>query len=148
MIAVLRQELLTDPVGLGYAPLLAEGRDNAVADLLNEPRYQGPVSTESLLIWAAKYAVIPALEDAAKSEDRQISGIAKVGLLLTQNPNIPEVKVYLTDVRNMFNALVAAGIITEDQRAELYAQQTRQRSRAEWLGLGSVTADDVARARG
>lgn len=146
---VLHDELTQDPAGLGYAPLLASGSDNAVAALLNEARYptDGRITIERLLRWAAKYAVLPRLQQATQSENQQIAGIAQVGLLLTQNPNIPVIDLGLPDVQQMFGALVEAGVITADERDELFAAGVRLRSRAEVLGLGTVAADDVSRAR-
>jgi len=146
--AALRSELTTDPLGLGYAPLLEVGAANQVADALNEPRYptDGPVTIERVLRWAAKYAVLPRLQLAAQSDNMALAGIAQVGLLLTQNPNIPTIDLGLEDVQQMFAALVQAEVISAAQRDELFASGVHLRSRADVLGLGYVSADDVRRA--
>ena len=144
----LRDELTQDPAGLGYAPLLDAGSANQVAAALNEPRYptDGPITIERLLRWAAKYAVLPRLQAAAQSDNMQVAGIAQVGLLLTQNPNIPVIDLGLADVQQMFGALVQAGVISADERDELFAAGVHLVSRADVLKLGAVTADDVSRA--
>lgn len=145
---ILKQELQQDPLRLGYAPLLAVGAANQVADLLNAPRYptDGPVTIEQVLRWAAKYAVLPRLQVAAQSDNMALAGIAQVGLLLTQNPNIPTIDLGLEDVQQMFAALVQAEVISAAQRDELFAAGVTLRSRADVLGLGTVSADDVTRA--
>mgnify|MGYP000917485113 FL=1 len=145
---ILKQELQQDPLGLGYAPLLAVGSANQVAALLNESRYptDGPVTIEQVLRWAAKYAVLPRLQVAAQSDNMALAGIAQVGLLLTQNPNIPTIDLGLEDVQQMFAALVQAEVISAAQRDELFAAGVTLRSRADVLGLGTVSADDVTRA--
>jgi hypothetical protein len=147
-IAALRNELTTDPAGLGYAPLLDAGSANQVAAALNEPRYptDGPITIERLLRWAAKYAVLPRLQVAAQSDNIALAGIAQVGLLLTQNPNIPEIDLGLEDVQQMFAALVEAEVISAAQRDELFASGVHLVSRADVLGLGYVSADDISRA--
>jgi hypothetical protein len=148
-MSALRDELTRDPEALGYAPMLAAGSHNVVAAALNERRYpaDGPITIERLLRWAAKYSVLPKLEiAAANTENIQIAGIAKVGLLIAQKSSITELDLGLEDVQQMFAALVAAGVISADERDELFAAGVRLRSRADLLGLGTVTADDVSRA--
>lgn len=54
----LRNELIMDPHGLGYAPLLAAGSANQVAALLNEPRY------EALASASAEYVATTELQEA------------------------------------------------------------------------------------
>ena len=83
---------------------------------------------------------------AAQGNSMELAGIAQVGLLLTQNPNIPTIDLGLEDVQQMFAALVQAEVISAAQRDELFASGVHLRSRADVLGLGYVSADDVSRA--
>ena len=52
----LRDELLNDPNGLGYAPFIASGNDGAIFDLLNAKTISvnGFVPENSFSIWAAQ----------------------------------------------------------------------------------------------
>jgi hypothetical protein len=145
--SALRDEILKDPEKIGYAPAVATGSANQVADLLNAPRYDGlgKVEITPVLIWLAKYGVMARLRAAVNGADPSIASIAEVALLLVQNPNIPALDVGLSDVQMMLGALVQADVIPEDAAAELSALAAVRQSRAEVLGLGVVTADDVSR---
>ena len=145
----LRAEIQTDPDKLGYAGALASGSDNQVADLLNLHRYPGygPVAITPVLIWLAKWGIMPRLRAAAQSDDPAVAGIADVALLLVSNPNIPSLDVSLPAVQQMLTALVMAGVVPMEASEELLTTAAIQRSRAEILGLGTVTADQVAKAR-
>ncbi len=144
----LRTEIQTDPDQLGYAPAVATGSANQVAAIINAPRYAayGPIPITPVLIWLAKWGIMPRLREATQGADKQIAGIAEVALLLVQNPNIPALDVSLPAVQQMLTALVLAGVIPIEASDELLALAPIQQSRAEQLGLGTVTADDVSRA--
>jgi hypothetical protein len=144
----LHSEIINDPAGLGYAADVATGSANHVADLLNAPRYDayGKVLITPVLIWLAKYGIMPRLRAATQGDDKAIAGIAEVAMMLVSNPNIPALDVGLLDVQVMIDHLVTAGVIPVDAASELMDLATVKRSRAEVLGLGVVTADDVSRA--
>lgn len=144
----LRNELIMDPHGLGYAPLLAAGSANQVADLLNEPRYEtlGSVPITPLLEWIAVHGIMARLRAAVAGTDAQVASIAEVALMLMSNPNIPALDLSRPRVQEMLGALTAAGVIPEDAHTELLELGTVQQSRAQQLGLGTVTADDVSAA--
>lgn len=145
---VLIQELDYDPAGIGYAPLLAAGSANQVADLLNEPRYDafGSVPITPLLEWIAAHGIMARLRAAAAGDNAEIASIAEVALMLVSNPNIPALDLSRPRVQAMLTALTQAGVIPQEAHDELLSLATVQQSRAHQLGLGTVTADDVSRA--
>ena len=145
---VLRAELTTDPVRLGYGPLLAAGSANRVAALLNASTQQGlgSVPITPLLEWIAAHGIMARLRAAAAGEDAQVASIAEVALMLVSNPNIPALDLSRVRVQQMLGALTAAGVIPADAQAELMGMATTYVSRADVLGLGAVSADDVSRA--
>lgn len=144
----LRTEILTDPAGLGYKPFIEAGSHNMVAALLSGPRYPatGKVDVATALIWIAKHGLMARLRAAAGGDNAQVASIAEVALLLVQNPNIPAIDLALPDVQQMFGVLVAAGVITADERDELFATSIVMQTRAELLFERNVSADDVSEA--
>lgn len=144
----LRNELTLDPAGLGYAPLLAAGSANQVAALLNEPRYEtlGSVPITPLLEWIAVHGIMARLRAAVAGTDAQVASIAEVALMLVSNPNIPALDLSRSRVQEMLQVLAIAGVITQAAHDELVELATVQESRAQQLGLGTVTADGVSAA--
>ena len=144
----LRAELITDPAKLGYGPLLAAGSANRVAVLLNERTQQGlgSVPITPLLEWIAAHGIMARLRAAAAGTDAAVASIAEVALMLVSNPNIPALDLSRVRVQQMLGALTAAGVIPADAQTELMSMATTYVSRAEVLGLGWVSADDVSRA--
>ena len=145
---ILRDELTNDPESMGYDPMLAAGSHNAVAALLNEPRYEtlGSIPITPLLEWIAAHGIMARLRAAAAGENAQIAGIAEVALMLVSNPNIPALDLSRPRVQTMLLTLTVAGVIPHEAHDELLALATVHVSRAQQLGLGTVTADDVSRA--
>ena len=145
---VLRAELTNDPAGLGYGPLLAAGSANRAAALLNEPTQAGlgKVAITPMLIWIAKHGVMARLRAGTAASDPALASISEVALLIINNPNIDAIDFGLPDVQAMLGALAQAGVIPADAYQELTSIATVQRSRADVLGLGAVSADDVSKA--
>lgn len=145
-MTTLYHELTTDPEELGYAPLIAAGSHNRVAELLNRPRYAalGKVSVTQTLIWIAKHGIMARLRAAAQGSDQAIASIAEVAMMLVSNPNIAEIDLGLSDVQTMLSSLVAAGVIPQAAEDELLAVAMVQRSRAEVLFSRSVSVDEVS----
>jgi hypothetical protein len=144
----LRAELTTDPAKLGYGPLLATGSANRVAALINESTQQGlgSVPITPLLEWIAAHGIMARLRAAAAGEDAAVASIAEVALMLVSNPNIPALDLSRVRVQQMLGALGAAGVIPAEAQAELMGMATTYVSRAQVLGLGAVSADDVSKA--
>jgi hypothetical protein len=144
----LRAELTTDPAKLGYGPLLAAGSANRVAALINESTQQGlgSVPITPLLEWIAAHGIMARLRAAVAGDDVAVASIAEVALMLVSNPNIPALDLSRVRVQQMLGALTAAGVIPADAQAELMGMATTYVSRAQVLGLGAVSADDVSKA--
>lgn len=144
----LRAELINDPAKLGYGALLAAGSANRVADALNAPTQTGlgKVGITPMLIWIAKHGVMARLRVGATVGDPALASISEAALMLVNNPNIDAIDFGLPDVQAMLGALAQAGVIPADAYQELTSIATVQRSRADVLGLGMVSSDDVSRA--
>lgn len=140
--------LKADALSLNDGDAVESGSDNQIAGLLNAPRYPayGKVEITPVLVWLAKYGIMPRLRAATSSANQTIAGMAEVAILLVNNPNIPALDVGLPEVQQMLTALVMAGVVPMEASEELLTTAAIQRSRAEILGLGTVTADQVAKA--
>lgn len=133
--ARLRAELLTDPLGLGYGPLLAQGSDSALAALLNAAAGPGAarVTLPSLdrdtflLGIAPAYLVLPTLPNGLQAKwDRILGVIRAAGSLQTGSPALA----------GLLDQAVADGVLTG---AQLEALTTRIGARAEVLfGAGAL----------
>lgn len=151
-LAVLANELRTDPAGLGYAPLLASGSDGALADLLNRQDRAGrrPVAVRDLLRWGAKSGVLADIVAASQNltAAKAIRAVSLAALKLLDR--LDTLDLDDADIRAMVDGLAAAGVLTAAQRTELLALGDAPVSRAEQLfGLGvTVSHLDVARALG
>jgi len=146
---LLRDELDNDPMEIGYAQLIIAGAHNRVADEINRPRYTayGPVSISDILIWAAPSGIRARLRVAENEHtDEQVRSIAEVAWSLTNNPNIPAINLGDERVVQMFDILVAGGVITQEERDGLFAVAAILRSRAEVLFGQAVSVDDVSKA--
>lgn len=131
---LLRTEITSDPVALGYAGKT----DQQVADLLNSlttsrtlPRTR--VDTTDILS-AIQDVAWPAVASTAESKLRAILGM-------------PSVDATSTNIRAMLGTIFPNSGNTATTRANLLALSTRTVSRQEELGLGPVEAIDVTRAK-
>lgn len=148
----LATEINTDPTAIGYAPHITSGSDNAIADLLNEPRAgitirRQDISTKELYesIDVADYAALPSNPNATQlSTERRflawLSGLQALGRVRLQNDDGTDTPV----VKNLLTMFPAGS----QTRARIIALATRLGSRAEQLfGANvAVTDDDVAKA--
>ena len=128
-LAALKSELLTDPTSRGYAGKL----DDACADLLN--RLDRQANRETLTAGQILSAVVRAEFDSLGAAAKNY-----VTLVLGVSGEIP----MTTQLRTDLGAIFGAGTAT---RANLAAIVKRTASRGEELGLGIVSASDVANAR-
>lgn len=134
-LAALRTEITTDPSLRGYAMPYVAGNDAEVARLLNEPRgtYQHPRGV------VPAHAVVAAI---APGEFAALSAAERTWL--TFLVSVGSVDLASAVVRGALGALFPANSTT---RPRLLALATRDGSRADELGLGTVSDADVARAR-
>jgi hypothetical protein len=150
-ITALGDELRNDPAGLGYAPLLALGADEALAKLLNLRGRPGrrPVTVRGLLRWGATSGVLSDLVTSSQGASSRAARAVSLAFLRLLD-RLDSLDLDDADIRAMVDALVLAGVLTAAQRTELMALGAAQVSRAEELfGPGtSVGHLDVAQALG
>lgn len=131
-LAVLRTELQTDPLGLGYATPIAEGAYQTVADLCNNPpagqtaHVYLPIASPSVVAAIAKAEWL-----ALTPDDR-----AWLSFVVAQ----PIVDATVVQLRTDLGALFPAG---SQSRSNLLALSQRLATRAEALGVGTVTLADI-----
>ena len=133
--AALKTELKTDPANMGYAALMAIGNDVGLAALLNAPKVGvsvpvGFIPSEQVVA-ALNGSELNALTAAQKDTLRVYFTPATVDALPGSAP-----RTYLL-------SLFPGGTAT---RAALVALVDRIGTRAEELGFGSVSSDDIARS--
>lgn len=145
----LHAELVNDPESLGYAPLVASGNDQGLADLLNKrPEAYSPakdwtatrayIPMAKVLTWAAA-GPLDALNGGLSSEVSQIRSACRGALLLFSLPSLDSFNPSL--VATLLAGLVSAGVLTSDQSAALTTLQQVPASRAEVLfGVGSIVS--------
>jgi len=131
-LAALKAELLADPAGFGYAPMLAAGQDGTLADALNAVRQTIDINRGVIPSYEIINATTPsdwtALSAAEKQRYQTLTGAGQVD---SGNAN----------VRAAFQAMFAAGTAT---RTALTALLTRKGSRAEQLFGAGVEVDFMA----
>lgn len=135
-LAALKYELQTDPAGLGYAPHVASGADAILVQLLNEPR--AGVSVNAGVVGAAD--VVAAIDQAEYMAIIDPGAREYVRLVVT--PGLVDLGQG-SKARVGLLALFPVGTAT---RAALVKLVTREASRAEFLGFGPVSDDDIATA--
>lgn len=106
------------------------------------------VPARDLIATAVLNGVYAAIDAGSDSENAQMRGLCRSVLAIL---HLSDQTVNLDDPRvaQMFGALRQYGVITAQQAAQIDALANAvQPSRAEALGLGIVTEDNVAAARG
>ena len=133
----LKAEAVADPLGIGYAPHIASGNDQAIADLFNTPRQGATVSRTLVPAWEVVNAVVPTEYAALTAAAREY---------LTFAVAAGELQLGGGGVRDGLAAVFAANTAT---RANLVALLDKPATRAEELfGFGvTITTDDIAKAR-
>jgi len=135
----LQTEILTDPVGIGYAPYVTDGNDVLVAALLNEVRVAAPTFT-------INRGEVPSQKVVNEFDATEFGALVTEQLqrlsILTQ---FGTVDLGDATVRQILGAIFPLGGPT---RTNLTALATRPCSRGEFLfGAGTViTPGDVAKA--
>lgn len=136
-IAALKAEIQNDPTGRGYAAPYEAGRDNAVADLLNDPRQGATIGRTLIDAWQFVNAITP-------SEYVVLTQAQRDYLVLVAAAG--RVQLGGGGVRTALGSLFGAGTAT---RAAFIALQDRPATRAEELfGEGvAISPDDISAAR-
>jgi hypothetical protein len=144
-IQVIKTELDTDPLGLGYSGM----DDSAAAVSLNEKTRSKlePISSAELLAWSANGARLQSIKSAAESgADDTIKSVAQAAYL-TITRDDTTLDLNLADRVALLDALVSYNVLTADDKASLESLATVAISRGEELGVGLVRAGDVIQAR-
>ena len=130
--------------------------DQAVADALNAATITAVrnVPTVEIATWAAENGVMAGLFALERSPETPTPLYGVIKTLLTILERLTEWRI-LTDggeptgaAAAMMAGLIQAGVMTDEQAGELMAMAMEQTSRAVQLGLQTVLASDVQRARG
>jgi hypothetical protein len=156
-IAALKNEIMSDPLGLGYAVHLATGNHKALADLINYRRdgVSAPSSVPGAV--AGPAILVPGRVEVERIFDaidvRDISGSVTNAQLTWLRALFSLRWVFLanpdgTNSRTMDNLLRIVTSDTNGSRTRLQALAKRNGSRAEQLfGIEeSVSPDDIGKA--
>jgi hypothetical protein len=144
-IALLKSEIDSDPLGRGYSGM----DDTAVAVDLNTAyrTKKEPISSAELLAWSASDARLQNIKNAAENgATDDLKSLAQAAYLIVTRDGTT-LDLNLADRLAMLDSLVAAGVLTADDRTSLDALATVSISRAEELAIGRVRAGDVIQAR-
>ncbi len=144
-IAILRSEIDSDPLGRGYSGM----DDAAVAvDINTDYRTKKePISSAELLAWSASDSRLQNIKNAAESgATDDLKSLAQAAYLIVTRDGTT-LDLNLADRVAMLDSLVAAGVLTADDRTSLDTLATVSISRAEELAIGKVRAGDVIQAR-
>ena len=148
----LKTEIATDPLNRGYAGMT----DDALAASLSGVDRDGPTidvpitAVEEFLLVNGLLAGVEALAEArpvtaVSAAARSLTGLIHSTRLAEITMTIPETA---SQVRTMLAALVAAGVLTQDQGDALMALASPKISRAQEIGFGPVAmAPDIAHVR-
>lgn len=145
----LNNEITTDPLGLGYAPFVAAGNDQGVADLLNAKAVS---SSRKVPLWEIKRQALQhgywvAIRAAATSHpNQQVQAAAISAVDFVDDFRFTTMDLSDSAVQLMLAALVSGGVMTSDQKAALDGLAVTMISRAEQLfGEGTaITNTDVS----
>jgi hypothetical protein len=143
-LLILRNELLNDPVPMGYAGKT----DQQCLDLLTAKTRSRlrALTTTDLLRWAGASQRYLALKNASNAADSQTKNLASVFLILIGEPGIP-CDLNLIEFKNMIDALVTAAVLTAGDRTALNTLATETIDRFTELGIPEYQLADVTRAR-
>jgi hypothetical protein len=142
-MTTLNDELRADPKGLGYAPLMPDAPGqvvellNALTESMVKPRF---ITARTILAECEDgAAILDALSAAA-------SAISAVKWALTFLSTDSGIDVGHARTQGMIDNLVEAGAMTQALAEQLKALAIQSASRAEVLGIGVVTEEQVRAA--
>jgi len=144
--AALRLEITADPLGIGYSAMSADGV--AVSVSAKTRVRPVPITSAELLAWSGQAGRFQRLEDAADNtalpgELRSVCKAARAMILR----DATQLDLSLPDRAAMLGALVASGVLTDEDANSLTALGREAVSRAEELGLPPVGPHHVEYAR-
>jgi len=147
--AVLREEILTDPLGRGYAGMT----DEQVAEDLNTAyrTIKQRIKLKDLVSYLLKNDLWFAIREAAADPTHTAHRAAVYALDLVDFAKADMLDDIDSDdatFRALFQQLISGGIMTSTQGQEILAMAYVTMTRAEELGLGVVKPGHVRKARG
>lgn len=148
----MNHQLLAEEVKL---PEYEKLDDQAVADALNAPTITAVrnVPTVEIATWAAENGVMAGLFALERSPETPTPLYGVIKTLLTILERLDEWRILSDDGKPtgaasaMMAGLKQAGVMSDAQVLELLTMAATMTSRAEQLGIGTVTAGDVQSAR-
>jgi len=122
--------------------------DQQIAEHLNEPTIEqlGPIASTELLAWSGQGGRFARIARAAESGDDGLASLANAAKVLILRDGTA-LDLSLPDRAAMLDALVAAEVLTADDKASLYALATRLVSWVESEGVAGLHPNHVASAR-
>lgn len=144
-LAILRNELLTDPLGIGYASK-TDQQCYASLTALTRTR-QRSMSTTDLLAWSANNLRFITIQAAANSATlNQKKNLASIMMVLLTNPDIP-LDMRLSASTALVNGLVSTNVLAQADADALTSAASESISRYTELGIPEYQAGDIATAR-
>lgn len=128
----LKEEITTDPNNIGYSSMSAQ----EIVSYLNTKNISQnyPIPSATLLAWSGQNSRLVNIKNASNHENPTIANIAEVAYLMIVRSDT-KLDLGLSDRIQMLGALVAAGILTTDDRDELLMMSEKLVSRADQLGF-------------
>jgi hypothetical protein len=139
----LLDELTTGPLAAELAPLLADGDDTAIYNVLHRAdiTVNGAIAVNDFAIWAASTGLRAAIADHADNIASPLRSIALTLLDLLQGNLAPNLDFGNAANVTMLEAWVTAGALTEAQRDELLTLSQKLISRAQQAGIAATLTD-------
>ena len=143
----LRDELLNDPLGRGYASM---DEVEVIHSLIEVDRdVLISIRSDDLLAWSAMSGrfmkIKRAMEDETKTDE--LRSIAWAAMKMIERDGT-DLDLNLSDRASMLDTLVAAEILSESDKNDLYTTATQTVSRAHELNIRlPLQRDDIIKAR-
>lgn len=151
--ALLAAEIDDDPLSLGYAARVAAGDDAGIVGLLVSRDYRGPVPIEVLSAYCINEGITGTIEAVANEPTGDpfpslaLKGLCRNVLSLVRDDfRLTTADVDTPKFAEGCDGLIAAGLISADQKAGMLALAEGRSTRAEVLwGYGAtVSGNDVS----
>jgi hypothetical protein len=146
----LRSEILDDPAGMGFAPLVAAGNDAEISVRLGAKNYRGPVPIVVLSAYCTSEGITGAVEAVAYEPTGgaitlQLKGLCRNMLtLIRDDPRLTTCDVDDPKFGAGCDGLIAAGLMTSAQKTAVLALAENRRGRDEVLFGEVASADHVS----
>ena len=143
----LRNELLNDPLGRGYASMDEMEVIHSLIEIDRDILF--PIRSDNLLAWSAMGGRLMKIKRVAEDETQsdEIRSIAWAAMKMVERDST-DLDLNLSDRAAMLNVLVASGILSESDKDDLYDVATQTISRASELNIHlPLQRNDIIKAR-